>query len=396
VEFEEFPGLSPRNPFRIPEGKTTFRPKANSWPIVRQFNALSCSGVGQALLICRQNQSSGITNPFQTPPRNSSSFSPQICYHSGNSGDNVKMPVAVLCPNCGKKYTLDEKSIGKKAKCACGHIFIISSTVNTPQEKNADPWSGAFETHSKEDTNFENAAGGFPVSGPQIAANPIDHNPRDISKERSMTKEVLNRLAYGSPGLIIVAALIYYTAGFFAALFAVIFGTIGFCIVMYQGISAAKEQAAGQGLTFAQYQKQWSTKGMSSPRSKIAQLIICISLLLLIAQVFIQEYWPATILPNFDFAHHWKMCLLIPVLNFPILLVLAALMTGDWRKYLKFSTRLFLWRAVPFHEYFKGFWRTYNEMASSKEDLFEWAATNMLYVWVCLLEYLAIKAAFFS
>jgi hypothetical protein len=149
------------------------------------------------------------------------------------SGDNIKMPVIVLCPNCGKRYTLDEKSIGKKAKCACGHIFIISSSVNTTQEKHAESRSGPFE----------NTSGNFPASDPQIAANPIDHNLKDISKERSMTKEVLNRLAYGSPGLIIVAALIYYTVGLFAALVATVLGAIGFCFVMYQGISTAKERA---------------------------------------------------------------------------------------------------------------------------------------------------------
>jgi hypothetical protein len=210
-----------------------------------------------------------------------------------------------------------------------------------------------------------------------------------------MTGEILNRLAYGSPGLIIVGAMVYYKAGFFAALFAVVFGTISFCAVMYQGISASKERAAKQGMTFAEYQQQWSTKGKLNLRFKIATWIICITLLLLIAQLIIQNFWTTHILPSFDLENHWKTCLLIVVLNFPILLLLAQLVTGDWKKYLKLFVRLFLWNLVPFREYTKGFWRTFSEL-TTKEELFEWLATHMLYLWVCYFEYVAIKAMFFS
>jgi hypothetical protein len=37
--------------------------------------------------------------------------------------------ICVRCESCGKKYRLSTKTVGKKAKCSCGHIFIISISV---------------------------------------------------------------------------------------------------------------------------------------------------------------------------------------------------------------------------------------------------------------------------
>ena len=45
------------------------------------------------------------------------------------------MTITVGCPNCGKKYSLKEKLMGKKAKCACGCVFRIGRARHTISKK---------------------------------------------------------------------------------------------------------------------------------------------------------------------------------------------------------------------------------------------------------------------
>jgi hypothetical protein len=41
----------------------------------------------------------------------------------GNRQDNMR--VTVRCPSCRKEYRLTRDSVGKKARCACGHTFVV-------------------------------------------------------------------------------------------------------------------------------------------------------------------------------------------------------------------------------------------------------------------------------
>lgn len=297
------------------------------------------------------------------------------------------MTVSVGCPNCRKKYSLKETLIGRKAKCICGCVFRINGAGHTAEEKTTDSGLDAFETYHKQE------------SSQKIPSEPVDsglsEQPRYIVNERSMATEVLIRLAYGSPGLIVVAIYVYCKNGLLPALFATLLGTIAFCIVMYKGVGAQRERAAERGMSFEQYQRGWRGHKATSPKLKLAQGILCCSCILLLWLFVIPDEWATKLLrPDFAFAKHWKMGLLILVLNFPVLLFMATWLMGGWRKYLSITGRLFLWERLPFHYFFKGYWRTFTEM--SREELFGWAATDMLYIWICLLEYLVIKTVFFS
>jgi hypothetical protein len=285
--------------------------------------------------------------------------------------------------------------------------------MHTVEKKSTNPWFDALETTLKKNralkkkprvkisdrpSEGENDTSSFFESSQKSPAEPIEYGlgtePRHIANERSMSAEILIRLAYGCPGLIIVAIYVYYKRGFFPALFATVFGTIAFCIVMYKGISVHRERAAERGMTFKQYQRKWRGHKATSPRLKLAQGVFYCSCILLLGQFIIPDEWATKILPDFSFAEHWKMGLLILVLNFPVLLFVATWLMGGWKKYLSITGRLFLWERLPLHYFFKGYWRTFAEM--SREELFGWAATGMLYIWICLLEYLVIKAMFFS
>ncbi|HLB73856.1 MAG TPA: hypothetical protein VJJ98_07540 [Sedimentisphaerales bacterium] len=49
--------------------------------------------------------------------------------------------IRVICESCGKIYRVSPQSIGKKAKCACGHSFLLrqvtepESVVSTPEAR---------------------------------------------------------------------------------------------------------------------------------------------------------------------------------------------------------------------------------------------------------------------
>lgn len=296
------------------------------------------------------------------------------------------MTYTIGCPNCGKKYSLKEKSIGKKAKCTCGSIFRIGSTRPTAEEISTNSRIDAFETHPKEDSSQKSPSESIDRS--------LVKQPRHVVNERSMSKEILIRLAYGCPGIIIVAAYVYYKSGLNTALFVTAFGTIVFCVIMYKGISVHRERAAERGMTFEQYKREWGGHKATSPKLKLIKAVIYLSFILLLWLFILPDEWVRQVRPDFALGEHWKMALLIPILNLPVLLFLATLLMGDWRKYLKISMRLFLWERLPFHYFFKSFWRTFAEI--SREELFGLVATNMLYFWICLLEYLIIKAIFFS
>jgi len=163
---------------------------------------------------------------------------------------------------------------------------------------------------------------------------------------------------------------------------------------MYKGVSVHREEAAKRGMTFEQYQKEWRGRKPTNLRLRITTGIFYLSCILLMSWLVIPDEWAAKTLPDFAFAEHWEVALLILVLNVPVLLLVAAWLMGDWRKYLSVSGRLFLWHRLPFHYFFKAYWRTWTEM--SREEVFGWAATNMVYIWACLTEYGTIKAVFLN
>jgi len=292
----------------------------------------------------------------------------------------------IECPSCGKKYSLKEKLMGKKAKCTCGCIFRIGSAKPTAEEKSTNSRLDAFETQSVKESG--------PKSVSETTGSGLVKQPRHVVNERSMTTEILIRLGYGCPGLIIMAVYLYYKSGLNTALFVTVFGTIGFCVIMYKGISVHRERAAERGMTYEQYKQEWGGHKAASPKLKLTKAVFYLSFILLLWLFILPDEWVGKVRPDFAFGEHWKMALLIPILNFPVLLFLATLLMGDCRKYLRISVRLFLWKRLPFHYFFKGFWRTFAEI--SREELFGLVATNMLYFWICLLEYLIIRAIFFS
>ena len=329
------------------------------------------------------------------------------------------MTITVVCPNCDKKYFLKEKLIGKKAKCTCGCIFRVGKPRQTVEERTTKPLFDAFETQPKEESNVEKNLGANILAGlseeeddtssffqsrQKSPAEPIEHGlvtePRHIANERSMAKEIFIRLAYGFPCLIIVAIFAYYKMGLFSALLITVFTATGFCVVMYKIISVHKERAAEGGMTFKQYQREWAgykdkqERKVTSPKLKFSQGVFYCSLILLLGHFIIPDEWATKMRLDLSLTEHWKMGLLILVLNSPVLLFLATWLMGGWRKYVSITGRLFLWERLPFHYFFKGYWRIFEKM--SREELFGWAATDMLYTWICLLEYLFIKAMFFN
>jgi hypothetical protein len=276
--------------------------------------------------------------------------------------------------------------MGKKAKCTCGCIFRIDRARHTIDEQSTNSKFDVFETHPEKESSRKSAS--------ESVHPDLVKRPRQITNERSMAAEILTRLGYGCPGLIIMAVYFYYTSGLNTALFVTAFGTIGFCVIMYKGISVYRERAAERGMTYEQYKREWGGHKATSPKLKFIKAVFYLSFILLLWLFIIPDEWVRKVRPDFAFGEHWKMALLILILNFPVLLFVATLLMGNWRKYLKISVRLFLWERLPFHYFFKGFWRTFADI--SREELFGWAATHMLYIWVCFLEYLVIKAIFFS
>ena len=295
------------------------------------------------------------------------------------------MTYTIGCPSCGKKYSLKEKPTGKRAKCSCGCIFLIDSAKSTAEEQSTNSKFDMLEAHPEKESGRKSAS--------ETVHSDLVKRPRHITNERSMATEILIRLGYGCPGLIIMAVYFYYTSGLNTALFVTVFATIAFCIIMYKGISVHKEHAAERGMTYEQYKREWGGRKPTSAKLTFNKVVCCLSFILLMLFIIPNE-WTVKVRPDFAFGEHWKMVLLILVLNFPVLLFVATLQMGSWRKYLKISLRLFLWERLPFHYLFKGYWQTITEM--SKEELFGWAATHALYFWVCFLEYLLIKAIFFS
>jgi hypothetical protein len=275
--------------------------------------------------------------------------------------------------------------MGKKAKCTCGCIFRIGSVRPTAEEKSKKPRFDTFDTYPEKESSRK--------SPPEAIDHGLVKHPRQITHERSMTTEILIRLGYGCPGLIIMAVYFYYTSGLNTALFVTALGTIVFCVIMYKGISVHRERAAERGMTYEQYKREWGGHKATSAKLKFNKVVCCLSFILLMLFILPNE-WTTKVRPDFAFGEHWKMVLLILVLNFPVLVFVATLQIGSWRKYLKISVRLFLWERLPFHYFFKGFWRTLAKM--SQEELFGWVATGVLYFWICLLEYLIIKAIFLS
>jgi hypothetical protein len=276
--------------------------------------------------------------------------------------------------------------MGKKAKCICGCVFRISKASGTIGDKSTNPSLDSLKAYPEENSSRNGSS--------ESTDRGLTKQPSQNTHERSMAKEILIRLGYGFPGVLIMAAYVYYKSGLNAALFVTAFGIIVFCVIMYKGISVHRERAAERGMTYEQYKQGWGGHKATSPKMKLMKAVIYLSFILLLWLFILPNEWVGEVRPNFAFIEHWKMALLILVLNLPVLLFGATLLMGNWRKYLKVSGRIFLWQRLPFHYFFKGYWRTFT--AISRKELLGLIATNLIYIWICLLEYLVIKTVFFS
>ncbi len=273
------------------------------------------------------------------------------------------MTISAKCPKCGKKYTLDEKSMGEKAMCVCGSVFLVTAAENMAR----------------------NVSSSVPPEGYPAASPPVNN-----TNENAITKDALKILSFICLIMIVISALLYYREGLIASLVITFILATVFGLYIYMKIKWGKKLAKRMSLSPEQYLNYWGAKESLYTRNKFASCVLGITLLLLVVCSLMPENWLNKIWSCLDFNNHSTMLLLILILNFPVLLLLAVFTMSDWKN-LRYSIPIyFLGDQFDFGNFLKK--HVYDKIR--ERDILGCISTPVLYVWVCLIEYLVIKAVF--
>lgn len=312
------------------------------------------------------------------------------------------MTIRFSCPNCGKRFKVAEEQAGRNGKCTCGAVVQIPPASSDIPDGITSPDKAQICTRCLKTIQAQSEC--LMIDGKvycpecahriaqikedvQACNGKLDPDIIYFDREAYIRKSTMARVVGFSLGLIILFPFILIRVGIFPAIFITAFTAVGAIIMVKKGHEYDLKITKDKN-TFIKAKKRVK---VTSPKAKLSIVLIIVAFCIWISITLfnvLNKNTTANFIESL-IVKHWKLKLILLVVNIPVFVLISRLMVGSWGKYWHIAK----WHWVPVKSSFFIFFKDWHKMVEtvSVDDLLQVLSVDLICLWVYLLQCMLVN-----